>query len=414
MPNVQAVTDKVARDMPLLFKNNCILASKVNRQFDKEFASSSGKIGYTLRVRQPNKFSVRTGATFNATDIADPVTTITVQGQKHVDFLLSYADLTMNTEDLTKRYVMPAMQHLAAQADKEGFALYKKIANMVGTPGTAPTSTNAAKILMQANAKITNQSAPTNDRHLIVSPDTQADLIDGYKGLFNNQSIIGKQFKVGAFAEGILGFDDISAAQAVATHTVGALGGTPQVDAAQGASSGASYQTGTLNVKGASNSITGWAKAGDVVTIDGVYDVNPLTKDPLTYLKQFVVLADADSDGSGKVALSISPAIVYGGPYATCSAQAANSATITVSTGTAALKSSQALAFHGDALTFVMADLDMPTSGVIAASRMSVDDLSFRMIAYYNGDEDQFRVRIDGLWGWAALRPEWASRVALA
>lgn len=412
MPNVQAVTDKVARDMPLLFKNNTILASKVNRQFDKEFVASSGKIGYTLRVRQPNKFSVRTGATFSATDIADPTTLITVQGQKHVDFLLSYADLTMNTEDLTKRYVMPAMQTLAAQADLEGFLLYQKIANLVGTPGTAPTNSNAASILMNANAKITNQSAPTNDRHLIVSPNLQVGLIDGMKGLFNNQSILGKQFKNGAFAEGILGYDDISMAQSVATHTVGALGGTPQVNNAQGAASGAAYQTGTLSVKGASNSVTGWAKAGDVVTIDGVYDVNPLTKATLSNLKQFVVTEDADSSGAGIVALSIAPAIVYGGPYQTCSAQAANSAAITISTGTAALKSEQALAFHGDALTFVMADLDMPTSGVIAASRMSVDDYSFRMIAYYNGDEDQFRVRIDGLWGWAALRPEWATRVA--
>lgn len=412
MANVQAVTDKVARDMPLLFKNNTILASKVNRQFDKEFVASSGKIGYTLRVRQPNKFSVRTGATFSATDIADPTTLITVQGQKHVDFLLSYADLTMNTEDLTKRYVMPAMQTLAAQADLEGFLLYRKIANLVGTPGTAPTNSNAASILMNANAKITNQSAPTNDRHLIVSPNLQVGLIDGMKGLFNNQSILGKQFKSGAFAEGILGYDDISMAQSVATHTVGALGGTPQVNGAQGAASGAAYQTGTLSVKGASNSVTGWAKAGDVLTIAGEYDVNPLTQAPLPNLKQFTVLADANSDSSGNVVLNISPAIIYGGPYATCSAQAANSAAITIVSGTAALKSEQALAFHGDALTFVMADLDMPTSGVIAASRMSVDDYSFRMIAYYNGDEDQFRVRIDGLWGWAALRPEWACRVA--
>jgi hypothetical protein len=265
---------------------------------------------------------------------------------------------------------------------------------------------------MQANARITNQSAPTNDRHLIMSTDMQINMIDGLKGLYNNQQLIGDQFKKGAFASGILGYDDISATQSVATHTVGALGGTPQVNSAQGDATGAAYQSGTLSIKGASNSITGWCKAGDVVTIDGVYDVDPLTKQARSYLKQFVILADANSDGSGIVAATISPAIVYGGPYQTCSAQAANSATITISTGTTTLKSEQALAFHGDALTFVMADLDMPTSGVIAASRMNVDDYSFRMVAYYNGDNDQIRVRIDGLWGWAALRPEWATRVA--
>ena len=72
----------------------------------------------------------------------------------------------------------------------------------------------------------------------------------------------------------------------------------------------------------------------------------------------------------------------------------------------------RALAFHGDALTFVMAEMEMPTQGVIAASRMTVDDYSFRVIAYYSGDNDQIRLRIDGLWGWACLRPEWACRLA--
>lgn len=412
MGNSFAVIDKASKETLRLFKNNLILGSRVNRQFDKDFVRTPGKIGYTLRVRQPNKFVVRSGATFSANDLADPVSTITVQAQKGVDYLISYADLTMSVEEFTARYTAPAAQHLAAQADLEGYALYKQIANIVGTPGTQPTSTNAAQHMMQANAYITNQAAPIDDRHLITSTQIQVSYIDALKGLLNNQSAIGDQYKKGAFATGILGYDDIAASQSVNTHTAGNYSGTLQVNLAQGAATGATYQSGTLNIKGGANSITGFFKAGDVITIAGCYDVNPLTKTPLPYLKRFAITADANTDGSGNAALTISPAIVYGGAYQTVSAQAANNAAITVLTGAANSTSEQALAFHGDALTFVMAEMEMPTQGVIAASRMTVDDYSFRVIAYYSGDNDQIRLRIDGLWGWACLRPEHACRLA--
>ena len=85
MPNSFAVIDKASKETLRLFKNNLILGSRVNRQFDKDFARTPGKIGYSLRVRQPNKFQVRTGATFSANDLADPVTTINVGQQKGVD-----------------------------------------------------------------------------------------------------------------------------------------------------------------------------------------------------------------------------------------------------------------------------------------------------------------------------------------
>ena len=412
MSNAFKVTSKILDEVLRLYSNNLVLTSKVNRQFDGEFARASGKIGYTLNARLPNKFTVRTGATFSATDLSDPVVPISCNQQKGVDFTISTADMTMVTDDILNRYAKPAAETLAAQCDAEGFALYKKISRSVGTPGTQPTSTNGASFLMKAAARTTDQSAPMDDRHLILSTQHQISFIDSMKGLFNNQKAVGDQYMKGQFAEGILGYTDISYAQSVAAHTVGALGGTPQVSGAQGSATSTSYQSGTLDIKGGSSSVTGWAKAGDTFTIAGCYDVNPLTKQALSYLKEFVILADADTSGTGTATLSISPAIVYGGPYQTVSAQAANSANITITSGTAAQVSEQSLAFHRDALTFVMADLEMPTSGVVASARRRLGDYSFRAITYYDGDNDLYKFRIDGLWGWAALRPEWACRLA--
>lgn len=333
--NVFAVTQKVLDQVVRLYENNLVLASKVNRQFDSEFARSPGKVGYTLNARLPTRFNIRTGATFSATDLADPVVSIPCNAQKGVDFEISMADATMVTDDIINRYAKPAAETLAAQVDAEGYQLYKKIANIVGTPGTQPTSTNGASMLMKANARLTDQGAPMNDRHLILSTQHQVSFIDSFKGLFNSQQSLSKQWDSGQFAQGILGYDTISAAQSVAAHTAGNYSGTLQVNLAQGASSGSSYQTGTLNIKGGANSVTGFFKAGDVITIGGCYAVDPITKQAKGYLKEFTITADANTDGSGLATLNIAPAIVYAGPYATVNAQAANNASVSVLTGSA-------------------------------------------------------------------------------
>lgn len=38
--------------------------------------------------------------------------------------------------------------------------------------------------------------------------------------------------------------------------------------------------------------------------------------------------------------------------------------------------------------------------------------MSFRAVTYFDGDSDLVKFRIDALWAWTALRPEWAGRVA--
>ena len=71
----------------------------------------------------------------------------------------------------------------------------------------------------------------------------------------------------------------------------GALGGTPLVN-------GGSQTGRTLAIDGASNSITGWAKAGDWMQL-GTGSSTHLHK----------IVADANSNGSGQVSLEIWPAL---------------------------------------------------------------------------------------------------------
>jgi hypothetical protein len=197
--------------------------------------------------------------------------------------------------------------------------------------------------------------------------------------------------------------------QNCATHTVGALGGTPLAN-------GATAQTG-------SNIITdGWTAAaatrlnrGDVVQFAGVYEVNPQSRESVGVLKDFVVTADAASDSSGNLTIPISPAIVVDGAMQNASAGVADGAAVTIfghASTYAGKVSPTGMAFHKDAFTLACADLPLPR-GVDMAARVSDKQLglSVRMVRAYDINSDQFPCRLDVLYGWAALRPELATRI---
>jgi hypothetical protein len=56
----------------------------INRQYDSSFAKSGAKIGDTLRIRLPNQYTVRTGATLNTQDVTEQNTSLQVATQKGV------------------------------------------------------------------------------------------------------------------------------------------------------------------------------------------------------------------------------------------------------------------------------------------------------------------------------------------
>jgi hypothetical protein len=193
--------------------------------------------------------------------------------------------------------------------------------------------------------------------------------------------------------------------QLVASRTVGAQGGTPLVN-------GASQTGATLACDGWSNSITGVLKAGDIFTMAGVYAVNPVTKQSTGRLQQFVVTADANSNGSGQIAaLAISPSIVTSGTTQTVTASPADNAAMTV-LGTGATVGVSNVLFHKDA--FTLACIPMQTYGGLDKSAVEYDSDTGIAVRFTQGMDvtnDKLLVRADVLYGWAATRPEWATRI---
>ena len=397
----------LTREFLRIFHNTISFAKNVNRQYDSQFAksgaSTSGKIGPELRVRKPNKFSVRENAPINVQDVVEQYATIRCSTQKGVDFQFSSADLTLTIDEFSDRYIRPAALALASAIDYEGLSLYKDIANCVGAAGTTPgagtagSGAEAPAVYLNAGALLSNCTAPKEDRSVILNPAAMAATVGGLSGLFNAQQSISDQYKKGAMGYA-LGFDFMED-QNVNRHTCGsrAVGSTTWTST--------SGDGTTLTCTATSGKTFA---AGDVFTIAGVYAVNPETRKSTGSLKQFVVTADATSDGS--VALAISPALIATAGTTQTVTNVPGPAAVITFVGAAGSDYPVNMAFHKDAFTLVTADLVMP-KGVDFAAQEVYDGISVRIIRDYDINNDLFPCRIDVLYGWKTLIPEFACRI---
>lgn len=387
------------------FLNALVMGQKVDRQLDSQFQ----KVGASIQVRRPVMFESTDGATLGtADDIEERAATVTLDKRKKVHFEIDSEALTLNVEDMTSRYIRPAMEELAQKVETDLGDVYKNIGNFTGTPGTTPTT-----FLTVANtgAVLSKLGVPMADRALLVTADTAVALADGLKTVFP-ESIARKAIEEAMV--GRYGRFDIFESNSLATHTVGVNTGTPLVNgAAQNvtyASAGDAW-TQSLITDGWTNDTADILLAGDVFTIAGVNSVNRRTRVDTGDLQTFTVITDAASGSTtGPATLTISPPMIIDGPYQTVTAAPAEDAVITVKTGTGGTSHPQNLGFHKNAITLAMAPLDMPQDGASSA-RESFKGISIRSVRQYDIINDKTVFRFDILYGIKAQNPDFAVRL---
>jgi hypothetical protein len=387
------------------FLNALVMGQKVDRQLDSQFR----KVGASVDVRRPVRFEASSGATLGtATDIEERAATVTLDQRQKVHFEITSQDMTLKVEDMTERFIRPAMEELAQKVEVDLAGVYTNIGNFSGTPGTTPTS---FLTVASNGAVLSKLGVPMQDRCLFVNADAAVALADGLKTVFPD-SIARKAIEEASV--GRYGRYDIFESNSLATHTVGAHGGTPLINgAAQSVTYAASgdSMTQSLVTDGWTNSITNVLLAGDVITIAGVNSVNRKTRVDTGDLQTFTVTANATSGAStGPATLTISPPMIISGPYQTVTAAPADGAAIVVKTGTAGASYPQNLGFHKNAITLAMAPLDMPEDGVSAA-RESFKGISIRSVRQFDIINDKTIFRFDILYGIKAQNPDFAVRL---
>ncbi len=373
-------------------------------------------IGAQLRIRLPPDYTVTDGPGLSLQDTGEQQVPLVVSYQRHVDTGYTTVDRTLSLDDYIYRIGRRKANVLAGnvalqimQGVDQGGA--SNIVANLDANGNILVPNSSTFLL--AGALLDDNSAPLlgtrGERKVVNDPHTDAKVAASLQGLFNPTPRISQQFETGTMkqAVGFSWFRD----QTVIKHTAG------------------SFTAGTVNGAGqivgvgsalTVNAITGTLNQGDIITISGVNAVNRVTKGSSGQLRQFVLTQTA---ASGATQLFLYPAIIPPAnsvAYAGLSYTAAQYQTVTASPAASAVISlftlqgvtyRKSIAYAPDAITMVVAPLFMPNKGVVEAARHEMDDVSMRSIVAYLPGTDQIADRLDVLFGYLFIRPEWVVAV---
>ena len=386
MANALLSPTAVTREALRVLHQKLNFVGSVTRDYDDSYAKTGAKIGDSLKIRLPNQYTVRSGATLSAQDTTESSVTLQVATQKGVDLNFTSVDLTLSLDDFSKRILDPAMSVLAANIEADALSMYKDVYQSVWNGASAATFNKA----LDARVILNRSLAPYADRTALMDSIAMADVVKDTKTLFQDDASIAKQYKEGYMGRAA-GFDWAENTM-MPSHTRSAANGAYLVN-------GASQTGATLTVDTGANA----PSQGDVITIAGVYSVHPETKVSTGVLQQFVI-------GSGATATSfpISPSIITSGATQNVSGSPADNAAVTFA-GTASTAVQTALLFQKGAFAFATADLVMP-QGVDFASRQVLDGVSMRIVRAYDINNDKFPCRLDVLYGYKTLRAQLACR----
>lgn len=398
MANTLLTLGGITRRAIQLFRNSNAFLQSIDRQFDSKFGVEGAKVGSSLSIRLPNDYTVRSGATASAQNTVEVKTTLTVASQKGVDVSFTSADMALSIDDFAYRILEPMVNVLAGGVAADIMSGAEAINNLVHATTAGATITPTSATWLQAGAILDFNSCPRHGRTVIADALTMSRTVNTLTGLFNPSSQVSKQYQQGLVSSNTLGFEDWKMDQTVLLHTAGTF--------VSGTVNGGSQTGSAITV----NSTTGTLVVGDIVTFAGCFGVNRITKTSTGVLQQFVITAAA---AGSSTSLSIYPALtpIASGAYATCSASPANSAAIAAVVAASEVYRKN-FAFHPQAVVMATADLDLPTGAVVSCARENYSGISLRMIRDYNSTSDGWLTRLDILYGYLWVRPEWAVIVA--
>jgi hypothetical protein len=413
MANSILTPTTITREALRVLHQKLNFVGNVNRQYDDRFAQSGAKIGTTLNVRMPSRYTVRTGAAVSYNDHVERSTPLTVSSQYGVDVSFTTVELTMQLDDFSKRIIQPAMAQLAAKIESDCLTDAYKSVNYYTNATTNTLMTY--KYFQKGGGILTQNLAPLSDRATLMNPVSKVEFLDAVKGLFHDSGNIEQAYREGKM--GRTGGFDVYENTLLPSHTTGTLAGSCVVFGEPGETTTANSWTAAgqtqISVTGATSTTT--LKAGDIVTIAGVYDVHPETKVNTGKLKPFVVQGDRTmTTAATTYSIVVKPPLIYGtgNAFKNC---VLSGVTVVTGAGVSLIGAVNSafgmdLQFHQDAFCFATADLEDVSRYGAWGARESMDGISMRIARQYAIATDTVPCRIDVLAGFAPLYPELAVR----
>lgn len=417
MANAFQVTDLVARESLRVAHEVAQFIGTTDLQYDESFKGDP-KHGANLRVKKPNQYVRRQGSrVMSVQDQDERSSTITVGTQDGVDMRFNSQELIQSVSsgaafnDLSKNYIRPAVMSLVSGIESDFIAFATKATwNTAGTAGTPPTDLVAVGA---ARAKLNQNLAPKDgNRYIQYDSTNMGTIVNGLKGLFQDSAQIKEQYREGMI--GRTAMADWYENDRMWTLTNGS-DVTCTMAAAAAVTDGALSSSNGLSMTMASLSAA--PATGAVFTVPGVYQCHPETKAilPGAPLQQFTIVS-----GSTTVQTIAPQIFLTGARQNVCSSTGAQLTTaafdgtgiVPVFVGAASTSYVQNLMYHKNAFQFVSADLPLMDDAQKCVRREQ-DGLSIRVWMGSDIRNDELLMRLDILYGFAALKPEWASRITM-
>jgi hypothetical protein len=304
MANQFITTDLVSNTALAMFANNAPFVMTASRIYQDDFVSSGYKIGDTLQVRRQNHFIVGDGSVATPQSIIETVESIVVAHQYHALIAYTIQDLSLRIEDFSRLFIAPAIQEVITQMEKDIASSAEQDLNFF--TGTAGVAINSFTTVDTAGAKLLEQGVNiASDAYMAMTVRDGSSL----KGaLLNNFTPVFNEDIVRSSAIGHLSYFDIFQSQNIKRHIAGAGPRLHSSDALL--VNGAVTSGATIVMDGASFTVTDYFVVGDVISIAGVQSVNPVGRASTGQDMQFVVTANASSDGAGNITVLVAPIII--------------------------------------------------------------------------------------------------------
>lgn len=401
MSNTLVTCSIIAKESLAILENMLTFSQNVNRDFESEFSSNMNRgyaPGQTINIKRPPRYTYRAGRVAVPQATVETTVPLTLQ-QGGCDLNFTSLERTLSLTQLEDK-LMAAMAPVANEIDRQGLAMaHYNVYNTLNPTGALPnTAALAIGAMTGLGQRLDEMAAPRDRRRAMISnPALNASLVQGFGGYFNSQTLISEQNRSGMLQNNNFGFDSIGMDQNVDVHTNGAATATNI--------NGANQVGSSITVVAVAG---GTLTRGTVITLPGVFAVNPQSRQSTGQLANFVVTADVPL---GATSIPISPAIVTSGPFQNVTASPTTAQPYVI-LGAASTSYGTNVAFHKDAFTLAMVPMWAPPGGkgVIDVAQETHKGFTLKVTEFYDGINDNSVMRVDVLFGWAATYPELACK----
>jgi len=403
MPNAFATVDWLMQESLDLLVNKLAIGAhfntEVQREFERDFAP-----GETVRVKFPQEYLIREGLSFNAQNLNRRTTTVTCDQIFGVHYQWDAYEKAVSLERgeaiLSKEYIEPAVAQMAQEIESRcaNWATLHT-SNIVGDNTNATTFDACSGAARQ---RLVELGCPQmgKDLGIFVPPVVMRGLKGANFTNFNPSTDITKMYRTGIVgnADGFDWYESMSLYEYTVSTWAGAV---------------------TVNdtVASGDNQITLTCTTGDTFlegtsfSIANVLPVNPRTRRAFGATARNFRITTSTTGAASAATITVSP-VIYGpgSEYQNVDALPANGAALTLMPGITTpggLTPLQGLAIGPDAFALVGVKFDQPPEGGnITISRQLRDEetgLTLALLRYFDGDERQWRTRLDTCLGFGDL-----------